>query len=163
MDIKDLKIVPPEGMEYYIEENEIKFRPKKKKLTYDDIARELFYNKLSYYIGDGNDDNIFSSKIRNIDYIFKFNNCTSKKQAKKLLAINRLMNVAKYLNGDWQPNWNNEDESKYYLYVGINKINIDRNWSCCHNSIYFKTRALAQQAIEILGEETIKLALSTDW
>nr|DAY73308.1 MAG TPA: hypothetical protein [Caudoviricetes sp.] len=29
--------------------------------------------------------------------------------------------------------------------------------------VHFKTLYLAQQAIEILGEETIKLALSTDW
>jgi hypothetical protein len=32
-----------------------------------------------------------------------------------------------------------------------------------NNDIYFKSKELAQQAIEILGEETIKLALCTNY
>lgn len=45
MDSKNLTIIPPEGMEAYQEGNEIKFRPVKKKLTYENVAEELFYNE----------------------------------------------------------------------------------------------------------------------
>lgn len=163
MDIKDLKIVPPEGMEYYIEGSEIKFRPKKEKLTYDDIAKELFYYKMTYYVGEGIKSSIFSTKTLNNAFISCLNNCTSEKQAKKLLAINQLMNVAKYLNGDWQPNWSNKEEHKCYIGLDRNNIRVLIALESNINMIYFKTKEFAKKAIEILGEETIRLALSTDW
>lgn len=89
-------------------------------------------------------------------------NCTSEKQAQKLRAINQLMNVAKYLNGNWQPDWDNSKEAKYYLYF-YGKHYIDCSYQYIYCLVYFKSSELAQQAIEILGEETIKLALLTDW
>lgn len=116
MKTNNLTIIPPEGMEAYQEENEIKFRPIKKSLTYKDIAEKLFYNKNSYYTDDYG--NIQESKLEfNLNLITNLNNFTSRRQAQKLLAINKLMNVAKYLNGDWQPNWENGDEKKYYIYI----------------------------------------------
>lgn len=160
MDLSNLTIIPPEGMEYYIENGEVRFRVKKK-LTYNDIARELFETNKTYY----NDafGNIRSTHEAMRNY-HEANNCTSEKQAEKLLAINKLLNVAKYLNGDWKPDWSNIKESKYYIYItAYSSIEVA---SCCHNNSYvvvFKSKELAQQAIEILGEETIKLALSTDW
>lgn len=166
MDSKNLTIIPPEGMEAYQEGNEIKFRPIEKKLTYNDIAKKLFKNKIAYYPDA-------YCNIKSIDATdvscYDANNCTSEKQLKKLLAINQLMNVAKYLNGDWQPDWDNKNKIKYkyYLYIDYpgNKIGIGIAYlaSCCSDSIYFKSEKLAQQAIDILGEETIKLALCTDW
>lgn len=164
MDSKNLTIIPPEGMEAYQEGNEIKFRPVKKKLTYNDIAKELFKYKKTYYTDA-------YCNIKSIDAAdascYDTNNCTSEKQLKKLLAINQLMNVAKYLNEGWQPDWDNKDEYeyKYYLYIDYpgNKIEIAYLASCCSDGTYFKSEKLAQQAVDILGEETIKLALSTDW
>lgn len=161
--INEIKIDVPEGMEAYLENDTIKFRPIKKELTYDDIAKELFYKKLTYYTTDIG--NIYKFTLN--DNYKHLNNYTSKKQAQKILAINQLMNVAKYLNGDWQPNWDNNDgyEYKYYLYIDYpgNKIEIAYLASCCSDGAYFKSEKLAQQAIDILGEETIKLALCTDW
>lgn len=158
--LNEIKIDVPEGMEYYIENNIIKFRPIKKELTYDDIVKELFKYKKTYYI------DIFCN-IRSIDKAdisYKdINNCTSEKQLKKLLAINQLMNVAKYLNRDWQPDWNNDREYKYYLYVSDNEIQIDYMRCRCSNIVYFKSKELAQKTIDILEEETIKLALCNDW
>lgn len=52
---------------------------------------------------------------------------------------------------------------KYFIIISYNNIEISNNWIDNAGAIYFKTRELAQRAIEILGEETIKLALSTDW
>ena len=160
---KDLKIVPPEGMEYYIENGEVRFREIKKNLTYNDIAKELFENNKTCYI------DIFGNVKYSDEAEFnciEAHNCTSEKQAQKLLAINKLMNVAKYLNGDWKPNWNdNNNEYKYYIwYLPINNsLAIDSTISNCTSVVFFKSKELAQQAIDILGEETIKLALSTNW
>lgn len=157
--VNEIKINVPEGIEAYLEDNIIKFRATKKELTYDDIAKELFKDKKTYYTDvfcnietvDGDDIN-----YNNI------NNGTSEKQLKKLLAINELMNVAKYLNGDWQPDWNNHEEPKYY--ICISKYDSMHITYCDNNSlVYFKTEELAIKAIEILGKEIIKLALCTDW
>lgn len=163
MDLSNLTIIPPEGMEYYIENGEVRF---KRKLSLYDIYNELFSNSKMYYIDEYGSaskrikcDNPFF-----IDYSQSENNCVSKKQANKLLAINKLMNVAKYLNGDWKPDWSNIKESKYYIYItAYSSIEVA---SSCHNNscvVVFKSKELAQQAVDILGEETIKLALSTDW
>lgn len=43
--INEIKIDVPEGTEAYLENNIIKFRPIKKELTYEDIAKELFKYK----------------------------------------------------------------------------------------------------------------------
>lgn len=157
--VNEIKINVPEGMEAYLENNTIKFRPIEKKLTYDNIAKELFKDKKTYYT-----DAFCNIKvINNADINYKdINNCTSEKQLKKLLAINKLMNVAKYLNGDWQPDWNNHKEPKYY--ICISKYTGEYIAYCDNTSfVYFKTEELAKQAIDILGKETIKLALCTDW
>lgn len=155
---KELKIVPPEGMEYYIEDDTVKFRSIEKKFDIDDVYRKLFKDKHTWRL----ENNIITEHIVAVTWHF-LTNCTSKKQAEKLIAINKLMNVAKYLNGDWKPNWRNVDETKYYLYSTIYHIQIGRAMTNMSGDIYFKTMDLAKQAIEILGEDTIKIALNTDY
>lgn len=158
METNNLTIIPPEGMEAYQEGNKIKFRPIKKELTYINIARELFDGKDVWRVVNCNID-----KYKNTPNWDFYTNCTSKKQAQKLLAINKLMNVAKYLNGDWKPNWNDNGKGKYFILMDYNNMIVDCNTSYIYNTVYFKSKELAQQAIDILGEETIKLALCTDW
>lgn len=158
--INELKIDVPEGTEAYLENNIIKFKAIKKKLAYKDIAKKLFKNKITYYPDAY--CNIRSIDATDVSYC-DANNCTSEKQLKKLLAINQLMNVAKYLNGDWQPDWNNNQKSKYYIFIYNGKIDISNTALSNCLEVYFKSKELAQQAIDILGEETIKLALCTDW
>lgn len=155
--VNEIKINVPEGMEYYIENDTIKFRPKI--ITYQNIAKELFKNG-AYYAGVRNGVNSGYDKSPNIEEKGLYS--ISRKQLDKLVAINQLMNVAKYLNGDWQPDWNNHEEPKYY--ICISKYNGMHITYCDNNSlVYFKTEELAIKAIEILGKETIKLALCTDW
>lgn len=165
MEINGVKIQVPKGMEPYIEDGEIRFR---KKLSLNDIYRSLFLNCEMHYVDDSGwtsiriDDDPFYY----VDHTQDRNNCTSRKQAEKLLAINKLMNVAKYLNKGWQPNWDEKEGfNKYCIWYNItyDKLIIDASQNLSSCGIYFKSEKLAQQAIDILGEETVKLALSTDW
>lgn len=160
MEEKVLKIEIPEGYEIDKERStfeKIVFKLKPKKESYLDISKELFYQKRAFYFSKFG--GITSAVICDGAYCDP-NNCTSEKQLRKLLAINQLMNTAKYLNGDWKPGQN------YYKYTIVitrdNKVSIGAT-HLNNEIVYFKTEELAKKAIEILGEETIKLALSTDW
>lgn len=141
-----------------IKDGKIILVEKKKKLTYNDIARALFANKEGFFITQNVIEKGFIPKK------FAFgHNCTSQKQAEKLTATNQLMNVAKYLNGDWQPNWNNRFEYKYYITITSNEIIVDYLFTVNSDIVYFKSEELAKKAIDILGEAVIKLAFCTDY
>lgn len=115
----------------------IRFKPIKEKITYEDIVKKLYPGKC-YYIN---------------------NNHTSEEQICQLLYLNKLMNVAKYLNGDWEPDFRNTDEQKWFIdYCSI----LGTDFTCGnyrHSNVYFKSEELVKQAIEILGEEEVKKAL----
>ena len=158
---KEVRIEIPEG--YEIDESRSTFTNivfKSIKLTYDKIAEKLFKDNKTYYIN--NEGRIDSSSSAAFQFA-EPNNCTSKQQAEKLLAINKLMNVAKYLNESWTPNLSDYSESKYFIYIESNKIEISSYVSTNKSFVYFKSKELTEQAIKILGEEIIRLALSTDW
>ena len=149
METKEVKIEVPKGYEIDKENStfeRIKFKPIKKAMTYDDVAREFFKDKNRYIT-------TFSCLKGGKDVT-----CTSSKQAEKLIAINKLMNVAKYLKNK------NKGDKNYFIYIGENG-ELDFAWgdSSVERMIYFDCRDSAIEAIEILGEQTIKTALSTDW
>ena len=161
MKTQELKIVPPEGYEVDWDNssmNTIRFKPIKKKTTYKDICRELFLDKPSWRLRDTgvigcvnctSSANIHHSSIS-----------TSHKQLEQLLALNKLMNVAKYLNGGWEPDFTDNQYNFYISYCfDVKKLNV---WFKQHTNdgcVYFKSKELALKAIEILGEEEVKKAL----
>jgi hypothetical protein len=159
MNTKEIKITVPEGYEIDKENSTfecIKF--KKKGLTYEDVAEKLFKGRKTYFLGT----------LAHIDYfipeangIYLANNASSEKQLQRLLAINKLMNVAEYLNDGWKPDWKDPLKSKWYILWDncSNKFEIGYRNSYTSGPVYFKTPDLALQAIEILGEEEVKLAL----
>lgn len=158
MKTKEVKIKVPEGYEIDKENSTfdcIKFKPIKKVLTYDDVAEELFKDKNAHYTDERG--RVLHSKIIGKQFLDN-NNCTSEKQVQKLLSINKLMNVAKYLRDK------NKGDNNYFMYIDENG-HIDVSWEnkCVERMVYFDCRSSVVEAIEILGEETIKLALSTDW
>ncbi len=164
METKEIKITPPEGYEIDKENSTfecIKF--KKKSLTYGDVTRELFKNKRFFYIKDNGviESNAFTVTLA--DAIYNSNNATSKKQLEKLLAINKLLNTSVFLNNGWKPDWSNEREHKFYIGIEEKEIYVNDTDTNNESFCYFKCPALAQRAIDILGEDTIRLALSTDW
>ena len=162
--MKEQVIQIPDTLEIKeIKDGKIILVEKEKKLTYEDVARKLFPKYSHYYfISAGG---TIEKSLGNNNLVELSDNTTSKKQAEKLLAINKLMNVAKYLNDGWQPDWSNDNEMKYYIWYSVlfSELRIDVVMSTPSNNIYFKSEELAKQAIEILGEETIKLALCTDY
>lgn len=150
MEEKEVKIQVPEGYEIDKENSTfecIKF--KRKNISYEEILSIVFNkdkNDSKYNITYGFECKSFNEKLRD-----------------KISAIYKLMIVAKYLNDGWVPDWDNRKENKFYLYCYNNDIDID--WCALnnYNFIYFKSKKLAKQAIEILGEETIKQALGNNY
>lgn len=129
MEIKNnqLTIDIPEGMEIDLENSDlakgiVKF--KKKYITYDDILQEWSTN--------------FSGlRVRN--------HCIN-----KIIAISQLMNIAKYYNKDWNPNWRSLEESKYYIYYRTqsNTYGVANTSSTKYSNIYFRSYKDAQTVID---------------
>lgn len=126
-------------------------------ITYDDIYKELFFKKTTYWnYGNNIEEGITDYSYNDID------NCASMAQAKRLVAFNKLQNIAKYLNKGWKPD-----------FTGSNPCTICKNRAGGYNfltnglhqagAIYFKTEELAKEAIRIMGEDSLNDLFSTDW
>lgn len=149
-----LKIDAPEGMEIDIESSDlsngiIKF--KKKVVLYTDIVDYLKkHGILQYPTSPADTDDMEQSSLDRID------------------AIGMLLNTAKYLNGNWEPDFkkyftDNLNSSKWYItsYHQLKKstLRIESTWHMCSAIAYFKTKELAQKAIDILTPDVIHKAL----
>lgn len=132
---------------------------KDEQLTYDDICEKLFKDD-HYIIAYG------GQTIKVCSAIYNASNATTEHQLECILAKNKLANVAIYLNDGWKPNKGDhvfyltcyltcceDSENKHHIHVG------EYYFGSGENLVLFKTEKVAQQAIKILGEETIKLAL----
>ena len=129
MEIKNnqLTIDIPEGMEIDLENSDlvkgiVKF--KKKDITYENVedALKLGKNCKSIIINESN--------------------------ASKLVALSKLMNIAKYYNKDWKPDWNNSDKSKYYIRYNTGTYAVDCNYTYNYGNIFFKNKKDAQAVID---------------
>ena len=131
MEIKNnqLTIDIPEGMEIDLENSNlakgiVKF--KKKDITYEDVEYTLKLGK----------------------------NCKSimvnKNNVSKLVTLSKLMNIAKYYNGDWKPNWRSLMEPKYYIYYNTrsNIYGVANASSTNYSNIYFRLDKDAQAVID---------------
>lgn len=130
MEIKDNQLTfnIPDGMEIDLQNSNfdagvIKF--KKKVLTYEDIKASLKLNENLICISV--DDN----------------------NSAKLSAINRLMCIAKFYNGDWKPNWSSIENKYHILYCNRSQCyTTDYKTSFDINTIYFKCEKDAQAVID---------------
>lgn len=127
---------------------------KDKQLTYEDVCESLFDK--GHYHTDGN------GNIRFVNWTNECpNNASTQHQLECILAKNKLANVAVYLNNGWKPNLAG-DGGYYIILNSYDDLRIDSCAVLCSYSlgkVMFKTAELAQQAIKILGEETVRLAL----
>lgn len=128
---------------------------KDKQLTYKDVCKKLFEKRMYFIDKYGT---ICSWGPANVT---DPNNAPTEHQLECILAKNKLANVATYLNDGWKPDFS-DNLRVFVIYNENNTLKVDNE-----NSLYakdtghiiFKSQKLAKQAIEILGEETIKLSL----
>lgn len=160
---KEIKINIPHGYEIDSENSTFEcIRFKKKPLTYTDIANKLFKHHTTYYI---NEHGIIEEAVLD-SHILDLNNATSQKQLQKLLAINKLMNIAKYFNGN---NWKPFEYGEPCYTINIVKVDpckvyeVDEYYCDCGFLVYFRDMDDCKLAIDILGNETLDLIFSTDW
>ena len=126
MENNQLTIDIPEGMEIDLENSDlakgiVKF--KKKDITYENVedALKLGKNCKSIIINESN--------------------------ASKLVALSKLMNIAKYYNRDWEPNWSDPSMYKYFIICAGDTYKVDYNCKSIYNNIYFKNKKDAQAVI----------------
>lgn len=95
---------------------------------------------------------IMLRKKKDITYeeIVKLGFCVNSEIGIKAQAIAQLINIAKYYNGDWKPEWNNSNEVKhfiYYIYIK-DEYAVDADLTEVANVVYLKNRADAQAVID---------------
>lgn len=129
MEIKNnqLTIDIPEGMEIDLENSDLTkgiVRFKQSIITYENVedALKLGKNCKSIIINESN--------------------------ASKLVTLSKLMNIAKYYNKDWKPDWNNSDKSKYYIRYNTGTYAVDCNYTYNYGNIFFKNKKDAQAVID---------------
>lgn len=142
-------------------------------ITYDDICKELFLNKKTYWLGNKKINYLYSDEYNCND----LNNCTSIAQTKRVAAFIKLQNIAKYLNKGWEPNFDDTLQEKFYIsYTGDEPesdfpVDLLKSFQVyCkvdepvyESSIYFKTFKLACEAIRLMGKDSLNDLFSTGW
>ena len=125
---------------------------KDKQPTYEEVCDKLFDKGHYHTDADGN--------IRFVEWINDSpNNASTKHQLECILAKNKLANCARYLNGDWEYSLENKGWVIGYNTISNSLIRMKIERYTELSNVVFKTYTSAKQAIEILGEDTIKLAL----
>ena len=130
-----------------------------KPITYDDILKELYLNKTTYWACG--EKAIAQRKQRSREYKDSVN-CTSEAQAKRMNAFNKLQNIAKYLNKGWKPKFDDK-KLNWSIVKDSNGYGSQYNILTNDGSVYFKSADLANEAIRLMGEESLNDLFSTDW
>lgn len=129
-----------------------------KPITYDDILKELYLNKKVYFVS-GKSIQLSTADVCSYKDI---DNSASEAQAKRLIAFNKLMNIAKYLNKGWKPKFGSDEEN--WAIVKDEEGFVPRyNMRTNDGSVYFKSDDLVLEAIRLMGEESLNDLFSTDW
>lgn len=140
------------------DEPALKEETQEKPITYDDVLKELFLDKIASWVGISK---IYTATVGRTNYN-DLNNCTSYTQAKRLLAFNKLMNIVKYLNGEWMPNFDGNNKN-WFIHIENGKYVARFNKWFNNGSVYFKSEEVANRAILLMGENSLNDLFSTDW
>lgn len=129
-----------------------------KPITYDDVLKELYYGKTAYWVGSTR----ISYAITNENSYNDINNCASEAQCKRMVAFNKLQNIAKYLNKGWKHKFDGETvnwcicyETREYIPKATSYLN-DAN-------VFFSSKGITFEAIRIMGEESLNDLFNKDW
>ena len=127
-------------------------------ITYDDILKELYFNKTAYWVNSTNIKHTTTGENTYND----IDNCTSEAQAKRIVAFNKLQNIAKYLNKGWKPDFRSF-EKKWCIGKDGKSLIAVYNLLINEASIYFKNKDLVSEAIRLMGKESLNDLFSNDW
>lgn len=126
-------------------------------ITYDDICKKLFFNKTAYWVrGKNIEEGVIRESYNDSD------NCTSVAQVKRVVAFNKLQNIAKYLNKGWKPDFCNT-EKKWAIIKSVEGFSPKYIMMTNDANVYFKNEDLANEAIRLMGDESLNDLFSTDW
>lgn len=119
--------------------------------TFDQIMKSLFYNKTAWFV-----DMFGKIKSNQTTLYLDRNNCTSQKHIEKWLCINDLLNIAQGLNEDWEPDWTDQNQEKFEIILLNNGVfDVQKTNTVSLSFVYFKTEALAYEAIQIIGTDKL--------
>ena len=133
-------------------------KEEEKPITYDDVCKKLFLGKNAYWTSSQDE---ISQEVQTLSHYKDAINCTTPAQAKRYAAFNKLQNIAKYLNGDWKPNF--RDNSKKWSIRKYLCYDTQCSFELNEGSVYFKSADLADEAIRLMGKESLDDLFSTDW
>lgn len=116
----------PKGMEVDVEKSDLKagiIAFKKKLFSYEDVIATLIDRGLSPVVANVTNSNV-----------------------KKIVALDKLMDIAKCYNGDWKPDWNSK-EYKHNI-MRTNEYGITSCGNYNEGAIYFKNKEDAKAVID---------------
>ena len=126
--MKDNKIVLdiPKGMEVDVEKSDLKagvIKFRKKEICYADVLSALA------------DKGVCPADMKVPEMI-----------AEKIIALARLMTIAKYYNEDWKPDWNSQEYKHNIMRTSEYGITSSSDYN--EGAIYFKNKEDAQAVID---------------
>ena len=128
-----------------------------KPITYDDVLRELYFNKTAYWVTSTNIKFTTTGENTYND----IDNCASEAQAKRIVAFNKLQNISKYLNKGWKPDFYSP-EKKWVIVKDGKSFSTRYNQAVNDADVYFKSEDLTNEAIRLMGKESLNDLFSTD-
>lgn len=141
------------------DEPALKEETQEKPITYDDFLKELFLDKIASWVGISK---IYTATVGRANYN-DLNNCTSYAQAKRIVAFNKLQNIAKYLNEGWKPDFTDGTQNWFIAEEHFGEYKAKFTYSGNYGVVFFKSKCLANEAILLMGEDSLNDLFSTDW
>ena len=162
---KERKITAPEGCE--IEKVElvdgvavVTFKEKERKLpkSWEDFCEMYPIKKGECYIGDIADiveyeiDGV--PRVREVNKNFLPDRATSE----AVLALCQLIQLRNCYNGDWVPDWDDEEQEKYVItFVCCDEIEITDSYNDAYSPLYFKNKEIADEFLRYFSPLIEKL------
>ena len=142
--MKKIEINIPDDYEVIYDDNRVAIGLQKIKPSYNTVLEVLYTNSeppLTYQ------EPVFNDKMK-----------------EKISAMTKLMNVAKFLNG---PDWKYIPVNAWEIVIGpydkkLKPLKISQ-LEKTPRIVYFKSSNAVKEAIDMLGEKVVRLALSTEW
>jgi hypothetical protein len=128
MEMLDNKLIIdiPKGMEVDIEKSDLKagiIAFKKRPFSYEDVISTLIDRGLSPVVANVTNSNV-----------------------EKIVALDKLMDIAKCYNGDWKPDWNSNEHKHNIMRTSEYGITSSSDYN--EGAIYFKNKEDAQAVID---------------